>query len=321
MQRHDLIDTDGENKAIRSFLRFYLKPGISIGEMRDNMEGSGWDGCWPESIAAADWNSTLTKFEVQAWLRHLFALEDEPAPAPRDHEPGSHADLVDQRLARIRGSLLEASNTNRAVKVQPSDAAVLVEVMDGRLPAVTPAAVTPGAAELKPIALQLTCPECGAAHLDEGMWATRLRKTHQCQACKHEWRPYEYPTVGVAAQVDTDRIEAICRAFEDGVRHGVARDGETCDHEDPAQAAAFILGYNTAANPGTRIGALVEDCYLINWLADNFCAGTLDDFDQLTIKDSLKWEFLAPKGVQGGLREVLRAALERDVADAIDATN
>lgn len=75
MQRTDIIDTDGENKAIRSFLRYYLKPGISIGEMRDNMAMAGWDGCWPESLAAADWNSTLTKFETQTWLRHLFGLD------------------------------------------------------------------------------------------------------------------------------------------------------------------------------------------------------------------------------------------------------
>lgn len=314
MQRQDLIDTDGENKAIRSFLRFYLKPGISIGEMRDNMEGSGWDGCWPESIGAADWNSTLTKFEVQAWLRHLFNLEAQfAAPAVRHLEVRADAfpdyardqaaaggmssrdvHAVDTRWEREHQALVG----NPAIKV--------VRFSD--------------AAGVTPIPVRLTCPECGVAHVDEGVWAVRLHKTHQCQACKHEWRPYEYPTVGVTEQVDTDRIEAICRAFEDGVRHGIARDGENSEHEDPAQAAAYILGYNAAANKGTCIGALVEDRYLLSWLADNFCAGTLDDFDQLTIKSSLKWEFLAPKGVQGDLREVLRAALERDIVDALDAT-
>lgn len=48
-----------------------------------------------------------------------------------------------------------------------------------------------------PVPMQLLCPRCGAIHLDEGEWATRPHKTHQCQSCKHEWRPFEYPTVGV----------------------------------------------------------------------------------------------------------------------------
>lgn len=75
MHENDLMDTDGENKAMRSFLRFYLKPGITIGEMRENLASEGWEGYWPDSIGAADWTSTLTKFEAQAWLRHLFNLE------------------------------------------------------------------------------------------------------------------------------------------------------------------------------------------------------------------------------------------------------
>lgn len=49
----------------------------------------------------------------------------------------------------------------------------------------------------QPVSMHLLCPRCGAIHLDEGEWATRPHKTHQCQSCKHEWRPFEYPTVGV----------------------------------------------------------------------------------------------------------------------------
>lgn len=202
MQRHDLIDTDGENKAIRSFLRFYLKPGISIGEMRDNMEMAGWEGCWPESIGAADWYSTLTKLETQAWLRHLFSLE-----------------------AAMSGS-----------------------------PAI-PSAVP----------VYVACPECGAAHVDEGEWATRLHKTHQCQACHHEWRPYNYPTVGIAQPTS-----------------------------------------------GSLAGHIAEDRHLLDWLGKNFHAGALDEFDQMTIKHSVKWEFLAPKGVNTDIRAVLHAAYARD---------
>lgn len=49
-----------------------------------------------------------------------------------------------------------------------------------------------------PIPLVLYCPVCGAPHVDEGEWATTPHKTHQCQSCRHEWRPFTYPTVGVA---------------------------------------------------------------------------------------------------------------------------
>jgi len=45
----------------------------------------------------------------------------------------------------------------------------------------------------------LFCPKCGFLHIDAGEWATRPHRTHQCQSCKHEWRPADVPTVGVAA--------------------------------------------------------------------------------------------------------------------------
>lgn len=50
-----------------------------------------------------------------------------------------------------------------------------------------------------PVPYVLYCPECGMKHIDEDEWATRPHKTHQClnKMCKHEWRPYPFPTVGV----------------------------------------------------------------------------------------------------------------------------
>lgn len=45
--------------------------------------------------------------------------------------------------------------------------------------------------------LVMHCPECSYFHLDEGEWLERRHKTHQCQNCGHEWRPYDYPTRGV----------------------------------------------------------------------------------------------------------------------------
>lgn len=52
-------------------------------------------------------------------------------------------------------------------------------------------------APVKPIPLVLYCPRCGEQHIDDGEWATKHHKTHQCQQCKYEWRPSAYPTFGV----------------------------------------------------------------------------------------------------------------------------
>ena len=49
-----------------------------------------------------------------------------------------------------------------------------------------------------PIPIVIYCPN-GHQHIDEGEWATRPHKTHQCQekTCKLEWRPSKLYTVGV----------------------------------------------------------------------------------------------------------------------------
>lgn len=52
-------------------------------------------------------------------------------------------------------------------------------------------------AEPRPIPMRLTCPTCGALHLDEGEFATKPHHTHACQACGMVWRPAIEPTVGV----------------------------------------------------------------------------------------------------------------------------
>ncbi len=51
---------------------------------------------------------------------------------------------------------------------------------------------------LEPVPVVIHCPKCGKQHIDEGEWATRPHKTHQCQYCKFEWRPQDYSTLGVA---------------------------------------------------------------------------------------------------------------------------
>lgn len=55
---------------------------------------------------------------------------------------------------------------------------------------------------VKPIELILTCPACGARHIDglasDGTnWAEKHHHTHACQSCGMTWRPAIENTVGV----------------------------------------------------------------------------------------------------------------------------
>jgi rubredoxin len=49
----------------------------------------------------------------------------------------------------------------------------------------------------EPIPMLLTCPSCGARHIDVGEFATKVHHTHACQSCGMVWRPAIVPTVGV----------------------------------------------------------------------------------------------------------------------------
>jgi predicted RNA-binding Zn-ribbon protein involved in translation (DUF1610 family) len=48
-----------------------------------------------------------------------------------------------------------------------------------------------------PVPILLACPSCGARHIDEGEFATKVHHTHACQSCGLMWRPAVVPTVGV----------------------------------------------------------------------------------------------------------------------------
>lgn len=48
-----------------------------------------------------------------------------------------------------------------------------------------------------PIPMILTCPACGARHIDVGEFATRRHHTHACQDCGMVWRPAIVATCGV----------------------------------------------------------------------------------------------------------------------------
>lgn len=80
-----LVDDEGENRAVRMFLAMYGgQAGITVEKMRKLLKMAGFDGAWPE-WASAD-NGHLTKAGAQLWIRHLFALAEQPA----QQEPVAH---------------------------------------------------------------------------------------------------------------------------------------------------------------------------------------------------------------------------------------
>lgn len=73
----NILDTDGENKALRCFLLHYQSHKVSIGSMKYALKRSGFDGAWPEFVESrADDSDHLTKAGAQLWIRHLLSLEE-----------------------------------------------------------------------------------------------------------------------------------------------------------------------------------------------------------------------------------------------------
>lgn len=76
MPRADLMRRDGENMAVRCFLMVYgTSASYTVGQMRKQMDGMGWDGCWPDWVNTEHPDAHLTKAGAQDWLRHLFTME------------------------------------------------------------------------------------------------------------------------------------------------------------------------------------------------------------------------------------------------------
>jgi esterase/lipase len=73
--QRQLLDKDGENKAVRTFLALYGGGCKSVGAMRDNFRMAGFNGLWPWWVGQQTPGSHLTKAGAQDWLRYLFALE------------------------------------------------------------------------------------------------------------------------------------------------------------------------------------------------------------------------------------------------------
>ena len=69
----ELLDTDGENRAVRAFLMIYGTQGLTAVRMRDHLRASGFDDASPDWVDQAPGH--LTKGGAQHWLRMLFAME------------------------------------------------------------------------------------------------------------------------------------------------------------------------------------------------------------------------------------------------------
>lgn len=72
----DLLRDDGENMAVRCFLMLYGGSlGCTVGQMRNHLASTGFEGCWPAWVYTENPMAHLTKGGAQDWLRHMFALE------------------------------------------------------------------------------------------------------------------------------------------------------------------------------------------------------------------------------------------------------
>lgn len=70
----ELLDSDGENRAVRFFLMAYGSQSMTVEMMRNHMSSCGF-ALWPEWAVTPDAQGHLTKAGAQDWLRHLFGLE------------------------------------------------------------------------------------------------------------------------------------------------------------------------------------------------------------------------------------------------------
>jgi hypothetical protein len=109
----DLLDSDGENRAVRNFLMFYGGAcGINTKSMRYNMTMSGFDGAWP---AWANDDMHLTKAGAQLWLRHLFDLEkniDTSEERVHVSDKNVHVPPTTRALNEVESTMLRGTGLN-----------------------------------------------------------------------------------------------------------------------------------------------------------------------------------------------------------------
>ena len=72
----ELLDEDGENRAVRVFLMVYHR-FTKIESIKIALRRAGFDGCWP-AWAESPLVMHLTKSAAQDWIRYLINLETKP---------------------------------------------------------------------------------------------------------------------------------------------------------------------------------------------------------------------------------------------------
>lgn len=94
-----------------------------------------------------------------------------------------------------------------------------------------------------PVAVTIFCPACAMPHVDEGEWATtRRHKTHQCQGCGHDWRPFSFATVGVAHPVDQSEAVRVARGALPDLSSVIAWLENGCEPKHAATELAIYKG-------------------------------------------------------------------------------
>lgn len=119
----------------------------------------------------------------------------------------------------------------------------------------------------------------------------------------------ESPVTDSASFTDDVTMAALNSSYEVGVAHGTARDGKKSTYENPAQSAAFMLGYNAAAS-GSTVAQMEEDRKLLEWLSHSVMTSTPEPelVEQPSPENSLKGDVPAPSALQAKVRNVIRAA-------------
>jgi hypothetical protein len=110
----DLVDEEGENRAVRTFLMQYGLPGLTVGAMAQHMNRSGWPyEYWPDFARQVDnAGQHLTKAGAQIWIRHLFSLEGS-APAAGTDQDARVLHLTHERDLALRANRDLAKDAER----------------------------------------------------------------------------------------------------------------------------------------------------------------------------------------------------------------
>ena len=114
----DLMDDDGENRAIRMFLAYYGgNSGISVFNMKYHLRMAGFDKAWPAWCDEPDEDKQhLTKAGAQLWIRHLIALEDQNGLRGVDAGPIEEwRDLIQRGCVSNKELLIMAKDAEKVV--------------------------------------------------------------------------------------------------------------------------------------------------------------------------------------------------------------